>query len=325
MSPSEPSASGAGRRRKSSESDVPSAERSSAGRRRSGGRRKKESQRRSRNLFIAAGALLVVLIVLGAVLYVQLTGDEEDGEAAVETRPDSYRVVDTGNMNEVLASREVDGRALNESELFERRNEEISSQNIDFALRDSELSEDCLGAAWGEQVQEALTEADCSQAGRATYVADDYFGAVSIFNLETVEDSRDVAATMTEPEPEEEGEEPPEDPGFVLAPSGDDPFDRLGEGYSAGEAIISGHYLVVVWVQPIDSDSAEERVTLSSPLVALANFRDPLYRRMVEVDGGGEPEEDAEEELEEPEEPQELEEEPVDPEELEEPEADVPE
>ena len=200
----------------------------------------------------------MALLTLGAVLYVQ--GTEEDGadQAAPQTRPALYQIRPSGSeMTEVLGSHEKDSRPLNEGELFERNNEEISSQNIDFTLRDSELSEDCLGAVWGGQLQDALTEAGCSQAGRATYVADDYFGVVTVFNLETVEDSRDVAATMIEPEePEEEGGEPPEDPGFVLAPSGDDPFDRLGEGYSAGEAIISGHYLVVVWVQPTDSESA---------------------------------------------------------------------
>lgn len=219
------------------------------------------------------------------VLFFQLSGDEEGDAAAQETRPAEYKVRDAGNMNEVLASRDVDGRVLNEGELFERRNAEISSQSIDFTLEESDLSEDCSAAVWGEGATQALADADCSQAGRATYLSDNYFGVATVFNLADVEGSRAVAEALDMPAPEEgEPAEEVVDPGFVLPPSGAGPFDRLGSGYSAADAIISGHYLVVVWVQPTGSDSVDERVTLSTPLVALANFRDPLFRRMIEYD-----------------------------------------
>lgn len=318
MSPSEPSTPGRpGRRRKTSEPDEAQTETTpseaaptrAGGRRKGGGRRKKEPKRFGRMLPVLVGALVVALIALGAVLYVQLSGDGAGDEAAQESRPAVYRVVDTGNMNEVLASRDIDSRELNAGELFERSTAEISSQSIDFALRDSELVEDCSEAVWGDEVEEALAAADCTQAGSATYMADNYFGAATVFNLDDVEDSRAVASAMDLPEPEEEGEEPI-DPGFILPPSGEDPLDRLGSGYSAADAIVSGHYLVVVWVQATDSDSVEDRVSLASPLVALANFRDPLYRRMVELSGtedtGGE-----EETVEPPVEEEPLEEEPV--------------
>ncbi|OKI15952.1 hypothetical protein A6A08_09905 [Nocardiopsis sp. TSRI0078] len=236
-----------------------------------------------------AGALVVALVALGVVLYVQLGGDEGTGQAAPQTRPVMYRVIDSGGMNEVLATREKDSRPLNEGELFENNNAEISSQSIEFALRDSDLSEDCAAAVWGEPVRSALAEADCTQAGRATYVSDAYFGVTAVFNLADVEGSRAVAAAMAEPETQEGGQAQAggPDPGFVLAPSGEDPFGRLGQGYSASDAIVSGHYLVLVWVQPTDSESVDERVSLSGPLVALANFRDPLYRRMVQLEDSG--------------------------------------
>lgn len=236
-------------------------------------------------MVLLVGTLVVALVALGVVLFFQLSGDEESEAAAPQTRPADYKVRDAGNMNEVLASREIDGRVLNEGELFERRNAEISSQSIDFTLEESELTDDCSSAVWGEQATRALADAECSQAGRAAYLSDNYFGVATVFNLADVEGSRAVAEALNLPEPE--GGEPEEevvDPGFVLPPSGAEPFDRLGSGYSAADAIVSGHYLVVVWVQPTDSDSVDERVTLSTPLVALANFRDPLFRRMIEYD-----------------------------------------
>ncbi len=268
------------------------AERSSqaGGRRRSGGRRKKESKRFGPLIGILAGALVVALVALGAALYVQLGPDEDTGQAARQTRPVMYRVIDTGGMNETLATREKDSRPLNEGELFANNNAEISSQSIDFTLRDSDLTEDCAAAMWGERARAALAEADCTQAGRATYVSDTYFGVTAVFNLADVEGSRALAAALAEPEEQEGGEAQESagsDLGFVLAPSGDDPFDRLGQGYSASDAIVSGHYLVLVWVQPTGSESVEERVSLSGPLVALANFRDPLYRRMVQFEDTG--------------------------------------
>ena len=232
------------------------------------------------------GVLVVALIGVGVVFYLR-SGSEEGGSSPVQARPAAYQVVDSGNMNTLLASREDDSRVLNQSELFERSNAEISSQSLEFTLRDSDLSEDCSQAVWGQDVRDALAAADCVQAGRATYVSDTYFGVAAVFNLGDVEGSRAVAAAMAEPEDaaeggEEDAEAAPEI-GFVVPPSGEDPFDRLGAGYSAADAIVSGHYLVVVWVQPTGSESVEERVSLSSPLVALANFRDPLYRRMVNL------------------------------------------
>ncbi|WP_026126614.1 hypothetical protein [Nocardiopsis xinjiangensis] len=287
MSPSEPSEPGPGRRRKNSESDTGQAERSPRENQRRSGSRRKEPPRFGPGLKILVGALALVLIALGVVLVVQRGGGGDAAEAAPETRPALYslRPNDSSEMNRVLNSREDDQRPLNEGELFERNNEEISSQSIDFTLRDSDLTEDCGEAVWGTQVQDALAAADCTQAGRATYVSDAYFGVAAVFNLADTGASQDVAAAMelTDSEEETGGEESPAGPGFVLAPSGEEPFDRLGEGYGAADAIISGHYLVVVWVQPEESESVDERVTLSSPLVALANFRDPLYRRLVEL------------------------------------------
>lgn len=237
-------------------------------------------------LTLLIGALVVALIALGTVFYFQFSGDEAEEQAAQETRPALYRIQDSqdSNMNAVLSSREDDTRPLNEGELFERHNSEISGQSLDFTLRDSDLTDDCAAAVWGDQVQQALADADCTQAGRATYISDDVFGVVAVFNLADLEGSRAVAQALELPETEE-GEEPT-DPGFVLSPSGSDPFDRLGGGYSAADAIITGHYLVVAWVQPTDSESVEERVSLVAPLVTLANFRNPFFRRIGELTGG---------------------------------------
>lgn len=297
MSPSESPASGSpGRRRKTRESGLAeeaaaerAAPRRGGSRRKDGrgpnsGRRRQEPKRFGRTLTLLLAALGAAVLALAAVLSLQFLGGGDSEGAVQQARPEAYKVIDAGNMNEVLALREVDNRPLNEGEMFTRGNEEISSQDLVFTLQESTLTEDCAEAVWGEAVQAALAEAGCTQAAMGAYTAEEHLGVAVIFNLEDVDASRAVARAMEEPE-EEDGTEA-DDPGFLVPNTAQEPFDRLGQGYSAGEAVVSGHYLVVAWVQRTDSESAQDRASLAAPLVALGNFRDPLYRRMVELGDG---------------------------------------
>ncbi|MFI6576515.1 hypothetical protein ACIBFB_11985 [Nocardiopsis sp. NPDC050513] len=260
----------------------------SGGRRRGGGRRKREPRRRGPLLLVVLAVVVALALVgVGAVLFLRSSDDGGGGAAPVQTRPAAYTVRDIGDgssVNEVLASREDDSLPLNESELFEGRNAEIANadETIVFTLRDSDLAEDCSTAVWGQDLADAVADAGCTQVGRAAYVSETYFAVTAVFNLADVEASRTLAATMVDPEDAAEGGAADNAAvrGFVLAPSGADPFDRLGEGYSASDAIVSGHYLIVVWVQPTASASVDDRVSLAGPLVALANVNDPLLRRV---------------------------------------------
>ncbi|MBB6172368.1 hypothetical protein HNR23_002428 [Nocardiopsis mwathae] len=225
---------------------------------------------------ILLGALGVAVIALVVALVLQFM----PGAAAPEqSRPVSYTVIGSGDgLNEALASQEVDSRPLNESEVF--RDEEISSQGITFTLADRTFTEDCSELVWGEDLKQALADAGCTQAARGAYTSDDYVGLAVLFNLADTEGSRAVADAM----------ELPDDPdsdagGFVLTGAGDDEGTAaLGAGYNEAEATVSGHYLLVTWAQPQGSTSAEEKESLSSPLIALSSFRDLLFRRMAQLE-----------------------------------------
>ncbi|WP_052810051.1 hypothetical protein [Streptomonospora alba] len=270
-----------GRRRKPDEADsieglgAPSARRKGARRRSKGARAKAPGGRLLRLLLGALGVAVVALVV---VLVLQFaTGGVDAPENPV---PSAYETHDSGS--EVLATRENDSRPLNKRELFGGDAEQIdsSSQGITFDLQTSSLSKDCASAVWGEGVRTALTEADCTQAARAGYTSDGYVGAAVMFNLRDAEAAQSVATAL----------QPPKDPdaepsGFITVPKAEeDPFSRLGGGYSAAEATVSGHYLSVVWVQPLDAEDPAERTSLVSPLIALNNFRDPLYSREVQLE-----------------------------------------
>ncbi|MDA8369845.1 MAG: hypothetical protein M0026_08225 [Nocardiopsaceae bacterium] len=284
MSPSESSVAGsAGRRRKTDEADsiagldASPSRRKGARRRRRSGRSGAGGKGRGKALPLLLGALGLAVVALVAVLVVRFMagGDAAPANAA----PAVYGIYDSENISEVLSSQEQDSRALAEGELFERGNEEIESQGITFTLAASSLSEDCAAAVWGEAVQKALADAGCTQAARAGYTSGDHVGLAAMFNLRDTEAAQAVAEALQPPkDPEAEA------PGFVTVPTEEAPFDKLGAGYSAAEATVSGHYLVVTWVQSVDSTDPAEKESLTSPLIALGGFQDPLYRRVVQYE-----------------------------------------
>ncbi|PSK86545.1 hypothetical protein CLV63_13432 [Murinocardiopsis flavida] len=283
MSPTESSASGtAGRRRKSADADSAEAIEGlvapapgSRRRRRSkgGGRAAKPG---GRLLPWLLGALGLAVVALGVVVVMEYTGG---GEAAENGRATDYTVYPNEGNTELLASTKVDSRALSAPEVFERNNAKIESQDITFTLGARSLTKDCGDAVWGGSVAKALSDAGCSQAASGAYTSDGYEGVATIFNLRSTKAATAVADELT----------PPDDPkakapGFLVAPDKDGKTVAMGTGYSAAEADINGHYLLVTWVQQTGAKDPAKKVDLSSPLIALGNFDDPLYRRAVEME-----------------------------------------
>ncbi|RNL86508.1 hypothetical protein [Halostreptopolyspora alba] len=230
---------------------------------------------------VAAVTVATVQFVLGG-----------SGSAPADARPVSYQVDNVdGNVSETLPSREVDSRPLGESEVLERGNEEIESQGITFELAASTFTDACEEAVWGEEVQQALAEAECTQAAVGGYTSGDYVGVAAMFNLVDTDAAAAVADAMEPPDSHEAAA-----PGFVSVPDGESSLDTLGTGYSAAQASVNGHYLVVAWAQSTDPPAADERENLSAPVIALSNFRDPLFHRVVQLedlnegeDGAGDP------------------------------------
>lgn len=228
--------------------------------------------RSGRSVLFLILALVVALAALGGTLAYQYFGRQSvEGEGV----PVALLAEEARQATEVLGDRETDPRPLTEREVFERGAEELSSQDVVFELHESELSEDCPAAVWGERVEEAVAAADCSQVARADYLADEYMGAVALFKLADAEAARELSAAL---EPQEE------EPGFVAPLSSGEPFEALGAGYSAAEVTVNGHYLLVVWAQEHESASVEDRANLAAPLIALTQFEMPIYRRLAEHD-----------------------------------------
>ncbi|TQN31461.1 hypothetical protein FHX37_1365 [Haloactinospora alba] len=276
MSPSESSVSGTpGRRRKPDEADSIAGLAAPAPRKKGSRRRRKNNASNGKLLRVLLSVLGVAVVALVAVLLVQFVWG--GATAPEQARPAAYNVEDSQTITEALATREDDNRDIGESEFFERGNEEFESQGLTFELEESDITADCAEAVWGEELRTALREGGCEQAARAGYTSDDHVAAAVVFNLEDTDASESVAEAMRPPQDAEA-----EAPGFFTVPGDSSPLDRLGGGYSAAEAMVSGHYLVVVWVQSVASDSPQEEEDLTSPLIAVSGFSDPLYRRVVQ-------------------------------------------
>jgi hypothetical protein len=220
----------------------------------------------------------VVVLALAAWQLVGLV--DGDGE---ERLPTTAEVFTNSSVTRTLPDREVDSRALSESELFERGAEELSGQGITFTLEEGELGEDCADHVWGERPEQALAGAECTQAARALYVSEEHIGQVTLFNLSDTEAAQALAEEL-KPE-SEEGD------GFVALPD-EGPVAALGEGYSAAELVVMGHYLMVLWTQEQGADDPEERTSLASPLRTLSQFDLAMFRRMGEHDTGEDDEAD---------------------------------
>ncbi|WP_026119965.1 hypothetical protein [Nocardiopsis potens] len=280
-----------GRRRKTDEAEgSPAPGRRSAGSRRRPDRSGTEDggkKKRGKALPILLGALGLAVVALAVVLVLQFTSSGP--QAPADARPSSYTIVyESERMSEVLADQEVDSRPLAEGEMFERDNEEIESQGITFTLKAKSLEDDCSAAVWGDEAAAALSDAGCTQAARAAYDSEDYVGVAALFNLRDAEAAQAVAEALEQPKSLED-----KGPGFIANPGGEDPLTRLGTGYSRAEASVNGHYLMVAWAQDKSSEDPAEHQDLTSPLIALNSFKDPLYRRLGEVEsnmefqGGG--------------------------------------
>ncbi|GLU45918.1 hypothetical protein [Nocardiopsis ansamitocini] len=294
MSSTESPASGTPGRRRKPAGAAPSGEgrseeranRARGSRRKGGGRR---SGKRGPIVPVLLGVLGLAVVGLVVVLLLDLLGP---GATAGEAMPTRYEVYDSGEASEVLPEREMDPRPLNEEEVFGRGNAEITGQGMTFALASQSLSENCSEAVWGDKAAAALAEADCSQAARAGYASDDYVALATLFKLRDIDAAKAVAAAL-EPVADEDGAE---QPGFLVPPTTDAPFDVLGAGFSSAEATVNGHYLIIIWVQSIGSQTPEDTEDLSSPLIALnVKFDMPVLYRVGERENFlGEPETDTE-------------------------------
>ena len=135
----------------------------------------------------------------------------------------------------------------------------------------------CHTALIGGALQAAVRKADCTQDMRASYVArlDNAMATIGVFNLESAA-AASKAALKTGPSE------------FVAQlASKNGVTSKIGQGTGLEEAVVKGHYLVLVWAEKIDLTAPKTawqrgRLTRFMNTLLQATVNGTLSFRMVE-------------------------------------------
>jgi hypothetical protein len=138
-----------------------------------------------------------------------------------------------------IGSRKTDAVPLTMAELFPAA---ISNAGTSYTKTKQANGNDCRSALIGSALQAAVKQADCTQVLRATYLSKSakVMATIGVFNLKNFGLANESAAKAGHSE-------------FVAqlaAKAG--PARSIGQGTGIEEALVKGHYLVLVWAEATD-------------------------------------------------------------------------
>jgi hypothetical protein len=212
---------------------------------RAGGARPK-SKHRSAWLAIGVAALIVVAVIV--VLVATSTGSTPPTTAktTAPSRSASPAPTTPAGKWEYIGSRATDPIPLGLRELFPAS---FTTAGAYYHLTIESRAHDCHTALIGGALQAAVRAGDCTQDLRASYVSrlKGAMATIGVFNLATAAGAS-AAAQHTGPSQ------------FVdQLPAKNGVSSKLGQGTGLEEALVKGHYLVLVWA---------ENINLSTPKTA---------------------------------------------------------
>ena len=124
------------------------------------------------------------------------------------------------------------------------------------------MGKDCHASLIGTALQAAVRKAQCSQALRATYVSKPgkVMGTIGVFDLEERHAGRQAAANAGHSQ-------------FVAQlPAKSGPANSIGQGTGLEEALVKGHYLVLVWAEPTNVSASPSGKKNKAKLNAFMNL-----------------------------------------------------
>lgn len=199
-------------------------------------------------------------------------------QASGEPKPSQFYEGQPISVYSKLANRSADADPATLDEVFgnaKRLPTYGPFQGIQVTLKDSRLDTDCASAAWGSGLQSSLRSADCTQLIRGVYVDDDsrYLGQIFILNLR---DEQAAVSVQRSLDPDAGGD------GFIK-PLTSAPAQNFGQGYSEGRGEISGHWLVLSWVQYTDGSREKSFGDLIPMGVIVRNADNFIVKRNIGV------------------------------------------
>ncbi|HUC57376.1 MAG TPA: hypothetical protein VMA95_08240, partial [Streptosporangiaceae bacterium] len=196
---------------------------------------------RHQSVWLAIGAAVVIVGAVIAVLVTTSLGGRTTANGKPSSPPRSTKPSPTPPAGkwEYIGSRATDPMPLSLQELFPAS---FYYKTIYYHLTIQRRGHDCHTAIIGAALQAAVRKAGCTQDLRASYASrlQNAMATIGVFNLD---DANSAALAAAHAGPEQ----------FVaqlVAKNG--VTSKLGQGTGLEEAVVKGHYLVLVWAEFIN-------------------------------------------------------------------------
>ena len=213
-----------------------------AGRSASTGRSGARTRRKRQSAWLAIGTAGVIIAAVAIVLVLTSPGSgapAKQPKANGTPTPVATSPTPPPGKWAYIGSRKTDATPLTMSELFPAA---ISNAGTSYTRAKESKGEACRAALIGSVLQAAVKQAACTQELRATYLskAAKVMATIGVFNLKNFGLANKAAAKAGHSE-------------FVAqlaAKAG--PARSIGQGTGIEEALVKGHYLVLVWAEATD-------------------------------------------------------------------------
>jgi hypothetical protein len=238
----------------------------------------RRTRKKHQPVWLAIGTACVIVAAVAAVLV--LTSLGSGGRPAARPKPtDTPAPARTSPTPPpgpwgYIASRKTDAVPLTMAELYPGT---ISNAGTVYTRAKQTNSTNCRAALIGGALQAAVGHGHCSQTLRATYLSKSakVMGTIGVFNLKNYAAANSAASKAGHSE-------------FVAqlaAKSG--PAKAIGKGTGIEEALVKGHYLVLVWAEdtnlnPPKGKAGRARLTAFMHLLINQTVNVSLSNRMVD-------------------------------------------
>jgi hypothetical protein len=241
------------------------------------GRPQGRGRKRRQPAWLAIGAACVIIVAVAAILVVTIprgtTPPPHHKPSSTPTPASSSPTTPSGQWG-FIGSRTTDPMPLTTAELYPAS---FSSPGTAYTRVRVAKGNNCHAALIGSALQSAVKRGGCNQTLRATYVAKaaKVMATIGVFNLKTAGAATKAAGKAGRAE-------------FVAqlaAKSG--PAKAIGQGTGLEEAIVKGHYLVLVWAEtsnlsPPKGKAGRARLTAFMNLLVNRTVNVSLSNRMVD-------------------------------------------
>ncbi len=200
------------------------------------------SRSRRQPVWTAIGIAVVVIAGATAVLVTTSLGSKPSATTKPRSEPrPTHAPTPTAPAGiwEYIATRSTDKAPLALHEIFPAS---FVARHVYFHATRLKQTHNCHSALIGAALQSAVREAGCSQALRASYVArlDDAMATIGVYNLTTATAANKAAKHVGRSQ-------------FVAQlTTKNGVTSKIGQGTGLEEALVKGHYLILVWAEKTD-------------------------------------------------------------------------